>query len=414
MALLACEQGDQPYHASDATVRDSAGVTIVENEVGGEVPRLTAVETRRIGVLAGDEPYQFSQIYAVTVSPSDNIFVGNSQTGTVRMFSPDGVFVREFGGIGDGPHEVQLISDVWLSGDTVVVWDPGRRRTVLFRTSGEFITSWSNNQTDGTRVTPKGHGEHGWIAEVRPRVRFDGNPGDSVGEVVELRGFDPSSAMIGEEIFVPPRRPQYLTRSGVDEALFRVFGSDFDGIGRFFRTRLEKYEIAVYEPDGTLERLVRRSYQPRLMGTADIEEYRRLLQVVLDTNTEWPPGAIDDQVWAALGEQTALPLPETWTPIRRLLVADNGFLWAENVESVTPGAFELINVFGPMYEDRSTGSVWDLFDVDGLFLGQVQLPPRFEAMAVRGTEVTGVMKDELDVEYVVTYQVQGRGASLSP
>ncbi len=406
-ALPGCSPKTEENHVISFQVRDSAGVLIAENHADPEFPRLEALETRRIGVVDGDDPYLFSQIYAVAVSPCDTVFVGNSQTGTVRAFSPEGHFLREFGGIGEGPHEVSTVFDLWLSGDTVVVWDvvrPGK--TLLFLTSGEFLTSWRGSLQDGTRVIPRAKGEQGWIAEVRSRRSGAGNPGDSIGEPVELRAFDPESRSLGETVFIPPTRPIYETGSGSEDALFRVYGSGFDQRGRFFRTVPEKYEVAVYEASGELGRLVRRSFEPRPIGPADIEEYRGLVQAVLDTITMFgPPGSIDDQVWARVEVQESLPLPTHRSPIRKLMIGSDGFVWAENVESVPPGSFELMKTFGLAYEDFEKGTVWDLFNGDGAFLGQVPLPPRFKPMAVRGTEVTGVFMDDLDVEYVVTYRV---------
>ena len=116
-----------------------------------------------------------------------------------------------------------------------------------------------------------------------------------------------------------------------------------------------------------------------------------------------------DQTWRRVEEKMAIPLPATWSPIRTLLVASNSFLWAENVESVSPATFEVSSFFGPLPVNRPDGTVWDLFDEAGTFQGQVNLPPRFEPMAVRGFQVTGVLKDDLDVEYVVTYGARSLG-----
>lgn len=392
-------------------VRDSAGISIVENKVAPDLPRLNAEETRRIGLIEGDEPYLLFKVYSLAVSPLDTVFVGNSQTGTVRVFAPEGHFVREFGGIGEGPHEVSMITDVWLSGDTVVVWDPSQPgKAVLFRASGEFVGSWRGRLPDGRRVIPRAHSQLGWIAEIREPYMPTGAPGDSLGEGVELRVFDPVLGSLGEEPFFPPSRPRYSTRAGTFDALFRVYGSGFDETGRFFRTVPERYEVAIHEPDGSLVRLIRRSYDPRQLGTNAIEEYRHLVQGVLDTITMFgPPGSVDDQVWARIDQQANLPVPSTWSPVRSLIIGSDGFLWAENVESAPPGLFEIPKIFGLASEDFRDGSLWDLFTVDGIFVGQVELPPRFEPMAVRGIEVTGVLKDDSDVEYVVTYTARPWG-----
>lgn len=393
-----------PAHA-DVMVEDSAGVTIVRNVVA-DPASLAVEEVRRIGVVEGAEPYLFSGVHSVAVSPEDTLFVGDSQSGTVRVFDPAGRFVRRLGGLGDGPGEVRGIAAVWLTGDTVVVREAGgSAKTVLMRASGDFIRSWRGRLVDGTRIETVAHGPTGWIVE-HWRTPWEGEPGDSVGDVVELRSYDPTSGRLGDVVFERPRRGVYVTGDGtVDEALFRVFGNGFDDSGRFYRTHQPAYEIGLYATDGSLARLVRRSHEPGALGPEDVDEYRRIAQAVLDTLTDFgPPGTIDDQVMAEIDRAEGLPLPESWSPIRHLLVSADGWVWAENVEKVSPGALELVNPLGPAADDRLGPSTWDLFDREGVFLGQVSLPSEFVAMAVRGLEVTGVSKDDLGVEYVVTYR----------
>jgi hypothetical protein len=52
-------------------------------------------------------------------------------------------------------------------------------------------------------------------------------------------------------------------------------------------------------------------------------------------------------------------------------------------------------------------SHWDRFDPAGRFVGAARVPAGFVAAAVHGTQaVTGVLKDDLGVEYVVRYSVR--------
>ena len=47
---------------------------------------------------------------------------------------------------------------------------------------------------------------------------------------------------------------------------------------------------------------------------------------------------------------------------------------------------------------------------DGEWLGQVEAPPRFRILDVTGGLVLGVLRDEMDVENVVVYELVGDGA----
>ena len=77
----------------------------------------------RIGAVEGEEAYQFHQIYSLAMDAEGILYVGNNQTGSVRVFRPDGSFVREFGRKGRGPGEYSMINRVWLAGDSIGVTD---------------------------------------------------------------------------------------------------------------------------------------------------------------------------------------------------------------------------------------------------------------------------------------------------
>lgn len=50
---------------------------------------------------------------------------------------------------------------------------------------------------------------------------------------------------------------------------------------------------------------------------------------------------------------------------------------------------------------------WDLFDPEGEFLGTVTLPPTFTPRFAADRWMLGVLRDELDVQYVVRFELRG-------
>jgi len=50
---------------------------------------------------------------------------------------------------------------------------------------------------------------------------------------------------------------------------------------------------------------------------------------------------------------------------------------------------------------------WDVFDVEGRFLGVVTMPGWFDPLEFVGDEIYGVWRDELDVEYVLKLKLLG-------
>jgi len=101
-------------------------------------------EVYRIGSFAGDEWETFGTIAGVAFDASGNLFVVDSQTGRIVVVASDGGFLREFGGIGDGPGEFggensSGIELAVLAGGNSVAFDPDKRSFALFGADGEFV-----------------------------------------------------------------------------------------------------------------------------------------------------------------------------------------------------------------------------------------------------------------------------------
>lgn len=130
----ACDDGGsrpRDPSSSDFSVRDSAGVEIVQNgrDAAEQAPALDLTEVLRIGVLEGQEEYQFVGVHAVNEAPDGSIFVQDSGLHMVRVFSSRGEFVRQIGRQGGGPGEFRFPSLLAVAGDTVTV---GNRERITF------------------------------------------------------------------------------------------------------------------------------------------------------------------------------------------------------------------------------------------------------------------------------------------
>ena len=60
--------------------------------------------------------------------------------------------------------------------------------------------------------------------------------------------------------------------------------------------------------------------------------------------------------------------------------------------------------FNPQYDLLSPD--WDVFDSEGRFLGVVRMPDRFQPVRFLGTDIYGIQRDELDVQYVVKLKLE--------
>jgi len=79
-----------------------------------------------------------------------------------------------------------------------------------------------------------------------------------------------------------------------------------------------------------------------------------------------------------------------------------GTTWVQRITPLSELSEEELRVF-PDNPVRD----WDVFDPIGRYLGVVTTPGRFDRMVIRGDEIYGRWRDELDVPYVVRLRIVG-------
>jgi len=428
-AIAGCDAAGRA--SSDATVRDSAGVEFVENPsvgVGGGSPAAVE-EVVRIGVVEGDDRLQFFRILSLDVAPDGTIAVGNDQTGSVRVFTADGEFLREFGSRGEGPGEYIMINAVRAVGDRVVVTDwQGGGRTGVYDDRGELVEFWPHPLTGGRSISPRALTPHGWIAvESSGALPQRLAPGEAWEYQAAFVRFEEDSGTVTDTVFRPPPRVLYGGRAGsLELPLFDApVAIDFDAGGNLYLSRGEPYRIEVYEfaTDGggqgssgayRLARVITREIEPVPFTGADIEQLKALVEDRFDTLTSLPLErrmAYRDRLLDRIENQRRHGLHSPFLPpLRRLFVSPDGSFWVERADMVSPAELHYAEMFGGIENEQRRPTRWDLFDRDGRFITTVDLvEPRFSPHAVHGLEMTGVLKGEMDVEYVVTYRVVRSG-----
>lgn len=406
--LAACTAGDTGNGA--ATVRDSAGVSIVHSSGGlwsGPPPLVT--EVVRIGAVEGADHLQFHRILTIDVDAGGTIFVGNDQTGTVRVFGRDGTFLHEFGGKGNGPGEYQELSRVMVADDRVVVSDlvDGGRHGVYDR-DGTLMAFWTGAQIGGGRVSLHAMTPFAWIAIQPPADLPSLAPGETFEYRTALVRVDPEAGTIGDTLFHLPGQKFY---GGYLTPLFDPPKAlAIDDTGRLYLSLGDPYRIEVLAPGADmprayrLQRIITRDIEGVPVSDPDIEVLKARIASRYDTMTTVPAErrtALRDRAVSRIDERSRLVRRSTLPPLGRLLVSPDGSFWVERIDTVSPADFEYGRITGAPLPTR-----WDLFDEQGRFLVQVELDPRFTPFAARGTEITGVLKDQLDVEFVVTYRIE--------
>ena len=98
------------------------------------------VEELRIGRADGDGPDLFGRIHSLAVDPGGRIWVLEAQAQELRVFGPDGQYIRTVGRKGGGPGEFAQAVKVELGPDgNLWVMDPSNNRHSVFDTAGTYL-----------------------------------------------------------------------------------------------------------------------------------------------------------------------------------------------------------------------------------------------------------------------------------
>jgi len=394
-ALAACG-GDAPSTAGGdfaGTVRDSAGVSIVENTADGlwaSDGGWATEELLTIGEAAGDADYQFGQIAAVDVLSDGRIAVLDQQAQRVQIYGADGVYQQTFGAPGNGPGEFSPNAMALFvgRGDTIVVPDMGNQRVTVIPTEGvassfplrmdQGIPMGFDISDDGTLVSqrramnmadPTAQTDD---ADLVLAQAYDGSIIDTLlrprrGGTFEMTGGVPRITLFAPE-------PQWATLSG--ERL--AYASN------------DAFRISVYGPGGSLERIVTFPHASRPVTE---EEQHVVLDLVRASMEEsGAPSQMIDQMIGAMG------FAESWPAFARFRGGPHGTLWVQRLRDLSEMSDEERENWNPQLDQG--GPEWDVFEADGRYGGVVELPARFTPFAIQEDRIYGVFRDDFDVQYV--------------
>ncbi|MDE2720243.1 hypothetical protein [Candidatus Palauibacter polyketidifaciens] len=371
-----------------STVRDSAGVTIVENQRPPLDSRLgwrVGLEaTVSIGTAEGDPAYELFRVGGAMRLSDGRIVVANAGTGELRVYDANGVHLASWGGQGDGPGEFGAMAPSGLEpwpGDSLMARDPFSGRISIFSTDGTFgralrpeggYRSVVGPLTDGSvfaaTLTTFERGEPGTSEIIRPDVEYGILQAD--GSVQRDLG-----AYRGSELYMvntvdgsPFPRPYPFPRSS-----FQFTWGDL-----VVMTTNDEYEIRAYRPDGPLARIVRLDHEVRAPTRGDLRD------AVARQNPDRPE-ALD-----AVGD---MPLVEAFPAFASVRVDRLGYLWVR--EYRLPG---------------EQHRLWTVFDPEGRVLGLVEMPGSFSVEEIGEDYILGSRDDELDVEYVESWPLDRSGS----
>lgn len=384
LCTVACGPGDSP---PGMTVRDSAGITIVENDhtqpawTAERAWRLSADPTLTIGGVSGDSSELLHYVAQATRLADGTVAVVNSGSREVRFYDAGGTFEGAIGGDGDGPGEFRSPWAVHeMAGDSLLVIDLYREISI-FTPDRAFVRRFAPVRPDGSSggegFEPVGQygdgsllfrshlplpreGQGLYRSQIRMvRTLTDGSIGATLGP------FDDQTMLRGDG-------PQYIFGPWAKEAAADT--TMWYGPG----DRLELSEIT---HDGSIVRVVRLDRPPRRITAEDV---RSFTEPILERYAGTPREPLMRRLYEEAEH------PDFYPAHFELLTDASGRLWAQDYQ---PFRLRI---------DRE----WTVFDRDGRYLGEVTMPAGFTPHEIGDDYVLGVWRDELDVEYVHEYAIE--------
>jgi hypothetical protein len=384
LGAIGCGDGEgRPPADAGVTVRDSAGVTIVENHFPlwqeGEGWRLSSEPLLSVGALHGPEEYVFFRAWTAIQLADGRIAVANTGSQEIRFYDAQGTFLHSVGAQGAGPGEFVSMGYTWRSNaDSLFIYDIGLYRLSVLDDNGRFSrTFFLRDGTerfvfpndlfgDGTLLGSIDQQDQGYFSELGP-VRGQSRYGlfDHDGRLVRFLALLP-----GSELYkgVHPDGSGFTTSA--DHAV-RPYAAA--GRGKWYYGPGDAFEIQEWNTEGQLLKLIRmdRTRRPMPQAVADRREERL---------REMDPGA------AALWSN--IPLPD-FLPTHEMLMVDGaGNLWVKE------------------YTILDEPVRWSIFDASGRWLGELTIPEQGRVTEVGEDYLLGIWADPLGVQTVRRYGLE--------
>lgn len=361
LVVALCLPGDARAQSVDrptASVRDSAGVRIVESAVpdttGPPLWRLADEPSVSIGRTEGPREYVLERVIRPIRTERGYVVIASGGS-ELRFYDRAGRWITTVGGPDD--PDVSFGGVRWISeipGERILVFDSVGGELVILSTEGRLLDraplerAWGSALGTGTIVLSGGPPSFG---ELR-------GPALSLG-VRNFRLLDPRTGVLRELVSSPGRVWLVPGGSASPHALSWSPGTIYwpgrDGVAVMWTGAPE---VRVFEPDGRLRHIVRWAQKTErvaedtvdnsLAGLSDEDRprFREELERI---------GAVERQLFD------------------RVVLADDGRLWV----SLDRGR-------------RDRGSRWLVFERDGRALGYVDFPRRLRIGSIGAESVLGV------------------------
>ena len=401
---------------SDTTVRMAA------RPVHAGVATLTPEIS--IGEIDGAEEYLFGSIVDLTVARDGSIYVFDRQVPALRKYDVNGKYVKTFGRKGQGPGEYLSGGGLGILPDgRVLLWDTGNWRINVYSPNGVLLTHYSTpsgmdgNSTLTTQqaMVVDSLGNIYLRNSVRP-ARVEGQPMQPGRQVWIRRKAD---GTVADTIDAPtfPRAPRTLTATlnsnGGTASSSAPLPFEPIGVwaisphGSVVSGFPERYAFEIARPGQPVVSIRRDIKADAVSATERREAKDRIETMMRRTDPKWNWNGPD--------------IPGTKPFFTGISVGQDGRIWVARNSAQGGGTFSTSERStsgsagggrtpppASTTRGRSTPVLFDIFEPNGTYVGQVQVPARTTLFARRGDNAWGVVFDEDDVATVKRFRIVWR------
>lgn len=418
-ALSACgpDSAASRSGASGVTVRDSAGIRIVENQDSAWTEatrwRLAEEPDLRIGSLDGSVPGTDWGESVEVRSAGDRLVVFDMMTSTVRVFDAVGRHERTVELLGEGPNEIRDMAKQTTLGDEAAVWSYFDERILRVGLSDGDVTA---SRTVGREWEGlSGLMVVGWLddgsyvmantvnpAELEPGRRVvaaehhlfsaDGSHEGLVAELPTTELWKEEGAIAGSVAFAPQGRARAHR-----DALWHSYPAG--------QAELTRYVVDT----GAVDRSVRLPLYSEPVKPEWVARSRRQLQ-------EQMQPMLDDPNFPASAKQRmqrqmeAQQFADSTASLGEFEVATDGSIWivpsdGELIERQmsTPEGTDMVAWYEEFLETYEQPYL--VVDSAGRWLGTLTLPPTFVVSEFGEDYLLGTREDEMGVPFVERYPI---------
>jgi hypothetical protein len=379
--------------ASHTTVRDSAGITIVENAAPDSASETWWSVGSPVTSIGGAEAEGGSALFRVASAlrlADGGVVVADGGSAELRFFDAAGNWVRTAGHKGEGPGEFQRFGILaWGPGDSLIVYDGGLRRVSMLGSDGTFGRDFQLGGGSGTLVARLADG--GLVGTTSVRVASDESMTSGLMRpdmyVIVYDGLGSATDTLG--VFPAAERGVAVQSSNGQITSISIFAQSWyhnTGVGALDDHVIvgtqDQPELRVYGRDGALTRIVRAGGE-----------------VIAATDETMAP-FIERSVAQAQPERQvdlrksmeAAPRPEFMPALGGFVIDRDRRIWVADPDVGTAGPTD-----------------WTVFDAEGRRIARIRMPATYRLLDAGTDWIVGIERDDLDVERVTVRPIAPAG-----